>query len=125
MKTDSNVLPGSLAGIITARMQERGVSIRQVAIQTGVVYEHIRRMCKGEGAPSEYVLKDICEFLELDFKELNRQLQWENMTPEQREMSLEMSVRNPELAPIEQAWDHLTPQQRQDAIMLITDWAKA
>ena len=53
------------------RVNEKGVSIRELAREVGVTYEHIRKLISGYCLPSESLLEKLCGTLGLNKKEMS------------------------------------------------------
>ena len=56
------------------RMNEAGVSARELATKAGSTYEHIRKLIMGRCLPSDSMLERLCASLELNIKEMSRRV---------------------------------------------------
>ena len=129
MRQEQNVIDSteslSLIGeMVRAAMDEQGVSIKDLARKIDTTYEHTRRIVKGEGVPSKYVLKLICQELGIPYKEAERAATADRIKKRFGDIPLELSGKNPELEPIAHAWNHLSEDQKKDATSMIVTWAK-
>lgn len=117
-----------IGDMIRQAMDEKGVSIRELAAVSDSTYEHIRRILtggeNGTHLPSKWVLKAICEHLDMDYEKANHALNEDRLHRQFGDMTAEMMGKNPELDPIERAWTHLTPEQKEQAKQLIGLMAK-
>ncbi|HWR50959.1 MAG TPA: helix-turn-helix transcriptional regulator, partial [Bryobacteraceae bacterium] len=52
-------------------MEEQGFDLRSLSLRLDITYEHLRRITRGEGVPSNFVLAQISDTLNLDFKRLH------------------------------------------------------
>lgn len=113
-----------LSELLAQTMEEQGVSIRDLSERLGITYEHIRRLVRGEGVPSRFVLKMICDELKMDFHESEKLATADKIRKKYGTIPLELSGKKPGMESIERAWDKLTPTQQIDATTMIVGWAK-
>lgn len=109
---------------IRDRMDDGGKTITDLKNAVGISYEHARKIYNGQSPASRMVLKEICKWLKLDHREIEKLYVSAKIEQEYGGIPLEISGKNPELAPIERAWPKLTDQQKKDATTMITSWAK-
>jgi transcriptional regulator with XRE-family HTH domain len=109
---------------ILNRMEERGVSIRDLAGRLEVTYEHARRITKGESVPSKYVLKLLCEYLDMDFAAAEKLRNMDRIQAKFGDLPLELSGKIADLDPLERVWNQLTPEQKNDLTTMGLAWAK-
>lgn len=119
-----NYLSSELSTILTQAMEKKNVSIKDLAEQCDIVYEHCRRIVRGM-PPSRPVLRVICKVLDLNFKQLDELSTAASIKRKYGDVPEMMAGKNPELGPIEHAWDKLTDEQKQSATSMITGWAKS
>ena len=62
---------GRLAQSLVERMNAQDLTIKDVAARSGLTYEHIRKLVKGEAYPSRLALHELCRVLSLDFEEMD------------------------------------------------------
>src|SRR5579884_3289142 len=117
---DSDIVDSraALGTRIDAAMQERGVSIRDLARKLEITYEHARRLARGEAVPSSYLLKAVCAYLKLPYEELQNIATSDRIRKKYGTLPLELTGKNPELDPIERAWPYLTDDQKKTLITL-------
>ena len=120
----TNTSKTSVGELLLREMEDKDISIRDMAFKTGIVYEHVRRTVRGEGIPSKYVLKLMCDVLGVDFKEAEKIATADKIRRRYGKLPDEIANKKPGLEPIERVWDRLTPQQQEDSISLIQGWAK-
>src|SRR5581483_8718113 len=113
---------GALARQLCARMDQLGLSTRQLAKSLDITYEHARRILKGEGIPSKYVLREIATVLEMDLRDLECAANIDRVR--KRFGNVPAISINAELLPIQEAWSDLTAEQRTDLIDLAQKWAR-
>ena len=53
------------------RMNDAGVSARELATKAGVTYEHVRKLIMGQCLPSDSMIGKLCAVLELNRKEMS------------------------------------------------------
>ena len=110
--------------LLLRKMEDKGISIRVMAIKTGVVYEHVRRVVRGEGIPSEELLKLMCDVLGINYKDAEKLATADKMLRRYGVTSAEVAGRKPGLEPIERLWDSITESQRQDVIALVQSMSR-
>jgi len=113
-----------LAEAIKAGLDEKGVSILELATKTDLSYEHVRGIVRGERVPSRFVLKAICEYLKLPFAKLNEMANTDKMLAKYGDLPLTLAGKTPSLDPLEQVWGDLTSTQQKDLIDMARAWAK-
>jgi transcriptional regulator with XRE-family HTH domain len=104
--------------------QQKGHSIEQITEQTDVGYEQVRRILRGLTIPSKPVLRQICEFLKLDFEEFSRirsrdEIRKKHGVNVLREFSLEH-----DLAKLETAWPSLRDEQKRLLLGMLESFLK-
>jgi len=109
--------------LLHAKMNERGVSIRQLADEVGVVYETVRKAVGGIQLPSKRLLRDIANFLKIDPKHAEELRVQEQLTAKYGDAAARLSRKNPELIQIDQFWDFLTAEQKQHITWLVQSLA--
>src|SRR5690349_6292058 len=124
VKKQAEHVQAHLGELISTAMEQQGITMRDLARKLDITYEHVRRVVRGEGIPSKYVLKLFCEALGLNYKEAERLATQDKIMKKYGGIPLEISGKNPALQPIEGAWDALTEDQKRAAITMITSWAK-
>jgi DNA-binding Xre family transcriptional regulator len=65
---------GFLNARLVRTMNERNMSVRELAHATGVTYEHIRKILVGACLPSDSILERLCEALLLSRREMRQRL---------------------------------------------------
>jgi hypothetical protein len=113
-----------LSKLIHEQMQERGVSVHQLAIATRVGYERARTAATGDEPPSQRLLEEICRFLQLDFKVANEMLITEQMKRRYGRLPSGLGDRDPELQAIEENWQLLSPDEREHIAWLVSRYAE-
>jgi transcriptional regulator with XRE-family HTH domain len=109
---------------VNAAMEASELSIRQLALRVGVTYEQIRKVSRGESAPSALLLKELCAILDLDLEKMTEKLAADKIERKYGELPALMSGKNPELAPLELVWPRLTEAQKKDLIHWAQHWAR-
>ena len=120
---ESNTLP-RVSEIISGALEAKGMSIKDLSKQTGTTYEHTRRMVRGESIPSFYLLRDVCPVLGLDINETEEVAKADRIVKKHGDLPSTLTTRVVGLEPIERVWLILTEDQKQDAITMITGWAR-
>jgi transcriptional regulator with XRE-family HTH domain len=111
--------------VMTAAMEDQGLSIRDLAEKVDVTYEHIRGIVRGHVVPHKFLLKAISDALGLDEHELQKTAVADSIEKKHGKIPLELSGKNPELEPIERAWAHLSPEHKDDLIMMAQTFARS
>lgn len=116
--------PNRLSDVITEAMKEKGLGINDLAKQLDTSYEHMRRIVRGEGTPSKFVLKALCLALKLPYRELQDLVSADAIQRKYGTLPLVMAGKKPGMEPLERVWDDLTEQQQQDILAMAQSWAK-
>jgi transcriptional regulator with XRE-family HTH domain len=114
--------PLSLA--IHTRMQERGVSIQELADATGVGYERARTAVTGDEPPGKRLLGDICRFLKLDVESMSEMLITENVKRKYGRIPTRLTGADPELQTVEELWQHLLPEEKEHIAWLVSRYSE-
>ena len=116
--------PSRLSEVISARLEETDMSIKDLSDAIDIVYEHTRRIVRGEAVPSKQTLKVICTALKLNYTELLETLNEAKVREKYGDLPLMMAGRKPSLEPLERVWDMLAPEQQQDIISMAKAWTQ-
>jgi|SRR5579884_127349 len=104
---------GRLAHALTERMKELDLTMRQVAERTGLTYEHIRKLSRGEAFPSKLVLREICAVLDLQLEEMEALAVADRVENKYGGIPHALVGNHPELSLLAPWWDRLTPDQKE------------
>lgn len=124
MTTTQQTQSKKLAQFIEEAMNDTGMSIKDVAMNSETTYEHIRRIVRGESIPSKYALREICRVLGADFPTALKLSQTDKLHKTFGDLPAELAGKRPELQPIERVWDDLSEQHKKDLLDLAQQWAK-
>jgi len=113
----------SLADLISAAMTENNVSIRGLAEQVDMTYEHVRRIVRGENVPANVVLRAICTKLGIDYKEAEKLAVAAKIVSQYGNIPYELAGKNPELVPIENAWPTLRKEQKDAVLAMVRSFS--
>lgn len=111
-----------LAAMIVEKMDERGVTILDLAKKLDLSYEHTRRIVRGM-IPSRRMLKAICEELKLPYKQVLDLANADKITEKYGELPAVMAGKKPGMEPLERVWDDLNEDQQRDLIVIAQGWA--
>jgi transcriptional regulator with XRE-family HTH domain len=109
---------------IQERMDELGLSIKDVADKAESTYEHIRKITRGTSFPSKYFIRVLAEVLDMDKQELEELVAVDQIMHKYGKTLNRVIGKNPELDPIEKVWSKLTKDQKADFISQITAVAR-
>ena len=104
---------GRLARAFADRMNELEFTIKDVAARSGLTYEHVRKLVKGEAYPSRLALRELCQVLKLDHGEMNELAVADRLEKKYGGIPHALAGRHPELSLLERWWDLLTEEQKQ------------
>ena len=104
---------GRLAQSLAERMNERQQTIKDVAAQSGLTYEHVRKLVKGEAYPSRLALRELCRVLALDETEMEKLAIADRLEKKYGGIPSELAGRHPELSLLARWWDMLTDEQKE------------
>lgn len=117
-------IPSRLSEMIGQRMEGKGISIGELAISADSVYEHIRRIVRGESVPSKLMLKVICEILKLPYKQMQDIADEAKIREKYGDLLVRLAGKEPSMEPLERVWGSLTESQQKDIIAMAQSWAK-
>ncbi|HEV2118143.1 MAG TPA: helix-turn-helix transcriptional regulator [Terriglobales bacterium] len=103
---------GRLARALVERMNQIDLTIRQLAQQTGLTYEHIRKLAKGEAYPSRLALQELCRVLQLETAHMESLSVADRIEKKYGGIPHALAGQHPELSLLAPWWDMLTPEQK-------------
>ncbi len=103
---------GRLAPALVERMNQLDFTIRQLAHRTGLTYEHIRKLAKGEAHPSRLALQELCRVLQLPPHEMQNLAVADRIEKKYGGIPHALAGHHPELSLLAPWWDMLTQQQK-------------
>jgi transcriptional regulator with XRE-family HTH domain len=106
-------------------MEEMGISLNDLAKKVDITYEHVRRVVRGNGAPSKFVLKLICEELKLPLREAEKLAMVDKIWGKYGKLLTEYMGQKPGMEPIERVWDKLSEEQKSSIVVMVQSLAKA
>ncbi len=102
-----------LALELARRIEAQHLTVKEVASQADLTYEHMRKLVNGEALPSIEALQRICKVLRADLHEMTTLLFAEKAFRTYGSHTIvDMTGANKELAPIEVNWPHLDAEQK-------------
>jgi len=99
---------GRLARALVERMNQLDLTIRQLAHHTGLTYEHIRKLAKGEAHPSRLALQELCRVLQLQPQEMENLAVADRIEKKYGGIPHALAGHHPELALLAAGWDMRT-----------------
>lgn len=115
-------------GFFNARMEQRmnelGLSARQVAGRVGGTYEHIRKIIRGDCLPSNALLEKLCVALELKKGEMATRVEKDKMIFKYGDAAWEFLGINPRLGPLCILLPLAKPGQREYLLGMVRAAAK-
>ncbi len=100
------------AQAINDKMAELSLTLLELSDKTGASYEHVRKLSRGLASPSPLMLKEICEVLKLNRKDMERIVTADKIRAQFGKIPDEIAGKNPEMTKLEQYWPNLTPEQK-------------
>jgi transcriptional regulator with XRE-family HTH domain len=110
--------------IITDKMDEKGMSIKDLSQKLDITYEHVRRIVRGEGVPARYTLRQICEELGIPVKQAEKIATRDKVKKKYGPAYLELTGVKPGMETINRLWDSLTEEQQTDVKTMVEAWVK-
>ncbi len=114
----------AISRIIEKAMAKKKVTIRRMAEELEVTYEHARCIVRGLSIPSKHILPELSTLLGLDLRELGEAQVSAQINKKYGNIPLEIVGKNPELEPIQQVWADLSPQHKSDLILMAKTFAR-
>ncbi len=106
------------------RMLKLGLSIKDVANESGATYEHIRKLCKGLALPSPQLMHHLAKIVGFKVEDAEKMVVADHINAKFGKMPAMISGKNPELLPIENVWGSLNAGQKQDLVLMAQSMAK-
>ena len=103
---------------------KKGASIKDLSIRAETTYEHMRRIVRGDNVPSKHILRALCTYLDVPYREAEKLAAADRIQKKFGTIPQELSGKKPGLDPVERVWDNLTPEQQQSVIMMVQAMAK-
>ena len=97
----------------------KGFSLRGLARETGMSYEHARRLARGIALPSPMALRSLCRVLALDETEMAKLVAGDEIRHRYGGIPYEIAGKNPELEPVERYWPQLSAAQKEIVLDLL------
>lgn len=69
-KLEKSLKSAGVGLVVQKRLTEMNVNPRQLSFEVGGAYDHVRKVYNGEEFPGKALLKKICDFTGLDYKEM-------------------------------------------------------
>ena len=114
-----------LARALAARMHDLDFTLRDLAERTGLTYEHVRKLTKGEAYPSKLALREVCCALDLDLSEMETLAVADRVEHKYGGIPHALAGKRPELSLLAPWWDQLTPEQKESFRVQIRSVAEA
>ena len=105
-------------------LKERAYSISDLTAHTDVGYEQVRRVVKGLTIPSKSLLRRMCDFLKVDFEELNKIRSRDEIRKKHGLAALRNFPIEEDLATIENAWPTLRQDQKSHLLWMVESFLK-
>jgi transcriptional regulator with XRE-family HTH domain len=103
---------GRFGQIFVAAVNEKGVSLRQVAAKLDYSYEHMRKLVQGKSWPPPEVLGIICKYLDIDLEEAQSACTADRMERTYgTDEAYKALGKDPRLSDIEPYLSRLSPQE--------------
>lgn len=107
---------------VTHAMNEKGLTMREMAKKLAITYEHVRRIARGESVPSRLLLKPMCELLGMDYEHAESLTQAQKMERMYGAVKVEFIPQN--MKELFSVWRDLSDSQQEDAMSMMQGWAK-
>ena len=103
---------GGLFGTALAdALNRERMSVRDMAAKTKGTYEHLRKLVRGLAYPSPLRLEQICNFLHLDYAEMDRLITRDKMQHKFGDTVSEVMKREPQSVKFDELTSRLTPEE--------------
>ncbi len=122
---NEDIKPTRLSDLISTRMEEKGMSLNDLAKKVDITYEHVRRVVRGAGAPSKYVLQLICTELGLNLREAEKLAMVDKIWGKYGKLLTDYMGKQPGMEPLERVWGQLSDEQQHSMIVMAQGLAKA
>jgi transcriptional regulator with XRE-family HTH domain len=103
---------GRFAQALAKRMNALDITIRQLAESSGLTYEHIRKLVRGDAYPSRLALQELCRELSMNSAEMETLAIADRIEKKYGGIPSALSGNHPELSLLAPWWDLLTEEQK-------------
>lgn len=98
---------GRFGTLLHTTLNQRDLSLRDLAKQIDSTYEHMRKLIRGLTYPSRYLLKELCAYLQIKEVEASKAILADRIQHKYGKMPAILAGKNPELDEIEKDWLYL------------------
>lgn len=95
-------------------LEQKGWSIRRLAENAELTYEHARKLVRGIAFPSKRLLKTLCELLGLKYGEMEKLVVGAKIRRKYGTIPMEIAGKNPRFERFEYLLPKLTAEQFED-----------
>jgi transcriptional regulator with XRE-family HTH domain len=106
-------------------VEERKCSFREIAAETDVDYEQVRRVIQGMALPSKALLRQICLFFHADFQQFEKIRADDQIRKKHGAIRVRHLSDDQQLAKLERAWPTLTDSQKEHLMMTVDVFIQA
>ena len=94
---------GRFGQALLAVLEERKMTLRDLAARVESTYEHMRKLVRGIAQPSKLMLKEICVTLKLDFDEMVQIVEEDRIQKKYGGAAYKMIGKDPRIGELETA----------------------
>jgi predicted transcriptional regulator len=103
--------------VLQKKFNELDLNPYKVAEIMGCAYDHIRKVYNGQDYPGPNLLRNLCDYLKLDYEEMLALVNYDKAI-EKGWVDL-MLDEDPQMKKLKQFWKHLTPSDQDEIIDLV------
>ena len=101
----------TLAEVITAAMNKRGMTLAQLKDELGTSYEYARKLSRGLAYPSRLMQREICRVLGLDAEQVRSLIEAKKLQNKYKHVPAELLGRSKRVHTLEPLIDAITAEQ--------------
>lgn len=116
--TTTNFEPHLFGEALLSALRSRDLSIVDLARVMDITYEHGRKLSKGLAFPSKYLLRSLCDKLELNYLEMEKKVTADKIRKKHGTIPLELAGKDPRFENFEHVLVLLEDSQLEDLYVI-------
>lgn len=125
MKKKEEKIPlGQFATALTEQLEDKGMSVMDLAKELGITYEHTRKMARSMAFPSRLRLNQISKVMGWKADDMWPLVVNDQIKKKYGKIPEELAGKTPEFTQIELLLPKITPEQFQAVLGMLEGWAK-
>lgn len=115
---------GQFAAVLTEILEDKKMSVMDLAKAIKTTYEHTRKVVRGLAFPSRYLLKDICKVLDLKEEDMWKLVVSDKIQFKYGGIPEELAGKSPRFTQIERLLPKISEEQFESVLGMLEGWAR-